>query len=72
MKISKKKIMKKFSKIFSAVEAKASTSMKKGNESLAAGGLLALGAAACPAGPCPACIGSSLLFIINGIREKLA
>ena len=45
--------------------------MKKGNESLAAGGLLALGAAACPTGPCPACICPSLLFLINGLREKL-
>jgi len=45
--------------------------MKKGNESLAAGGLLALGAAACPTGPCPAYICPSLLFLINGLREKL-
>ncbi|MCX6770679.1 MAG: hypothetical protein NTX79_01350 [Candidatus Micrarchaeota archaeon] len=69
MKISKEKLMKKFSKIFSAVEAKASTSMKKGNESLAAGALFSLSSAACP---CPVCIGSSLLFLINGIREKLS
>jgi len=42
--------------------------LKKGNESLAAGGLLGVGAVACP---CPTCICSSLLFLINGIREKL-
>lgn len=43
--------------------------LKNGNESLAAGALLGVGAVACP---CPFCIGTSLLFLINGIREKLA
>jgi len=43
--------------------------LKKGNESLAAGALLGVGAAACP---CPTCIGASLLFLLNAIREKLA
>ncbi|MCX6770777.1 MAG: hypothetical protein NTX79_01855 [Candidatus Micrarchaeota archaeon] len=43
--------------------------MKKGNESLAVGALFSLSSVACP---CPVCIGSSLLFLINGIREKIA
>lgn len=42
--------------------------LKKGNESMALGGLFALSSAACP---CPACIGASLLFIANGLKEKL-
>ncbi|MCX6771836.1 MAG: hypothetical protein NTX79_07310 [Candidatus Micrarchaeota archaeon] len=71
MKISKEKLGANFQRNLSILEYRNSNLMKKGNESLAAGGLLALGAAACPAGPCPACIGPSLLFLINGIREKL-
>ena len=43
--------------------------LKKGNESVAAGALFSLSSVACP---CPVCIGSALLFLINGIREKLA
>jgi len=42
--------------------------LKKGNESLVTGALLGVGAAACP---CPFCMGSSLLFLLNAIREKL-
>jgi len=42
--------------------------LKKGNESLAIGSLAALGSVACP---CPICIGSAALFILNGIREKI-
>lgn|GEM_PF-5941605 len=64
------RLLKKYSKIFSAVEARAPTSMKKGNGSLAAGGLLALGSAACPMGPCPGCLWPSLVFIANGMMEK--
>jgi len=43
--------------------------LKRGNESMAAGALFALSSAACP---CPFCIGTSALFLINGIREKLS
>jgi len=42
--------------------------LKKGNESLAAGALFSLSSVACP---CPVCIGSALLFLLNGIRDKL-
>ena len=42
--------------------------LKRGNESLAAGALFSLSSVSCP---CPVCIGSALLFIANGIREKL-
>ncbi len=40
-----------------------------GNASLAAGALLGVGAVACP---CPFCVGSALLFLLNGIREELS
>ena len=43
--------------------------LKKGNESLAAGALFSLSSVACP---CPVCIGSALLFLANGVREKFA
>jgi hypothetical protein len=43
--------------------------LKMGNDSMAVGALFSLSSVACP---CPVCIGTSLLFIINGIREKLA
>ena len=42
--------------------------LKKGNESLAAGAIFTISAATCP---CPICIGSSVIFIANGLREKL-
>lgn len=42
--------------------------IRKGNESLAIGTLLGIGAFSCP---CPTCILSSAAFILNGIREKL-
>ena len=39
-----------------------------GNGSLAIGTLFALGSVACP---CPVCIGSSILFLLNGLRKKI-
>jgi len=53
-----------------SISAKLSSlTARNGNPSLAAGALFSLSSIACP---CPVCIGSSLLFLGNGVREKLA
>jgi hypothetical protein len=41
----------------------------KGNESLAMGAMLAIGAAA---HPCPTCLLGSAAFLANAVREKLS
>lgn len=38
-----------------------------GNGSLAAGALFSVSSLACP---CPVCIGSALVFLASGLREK--
>ena len=39
----------------------------KGNGSLAAGALFSISSLACP---CPVCIGSAIVFLYSGLREK--
>jgi hypothetical protein len=39
----------------------------KGNGSLAAGALFSISSLACP---CPICIGSAIVFLYSGVREK--
>jgi len=41
---------------------------KPGNASLVVGAMFSVSAASCP---CPLCIGTASLLMINGIREKL-
>jgi hypothetical protein len=43
--------------------------IKKGNESIAIGCMLAAGSVACH---CPSCILATVGFLANGIREKLS
>ena len=43
--------------------------LKKGNESLAIGAILGIGAAACP---CPTCFLATATFLFHSIREKLS
>ena len=45
--------------------------LKKGNKSLAAGGLLSIGVLACPSGPCIFCAAPSLLLMANGLLAKI-
>lgn len=42
--------------------------LKKGNESMALGGICAISAATCP---CPLCMIATAGFVLNGLRQKL-